>query len=152
VTTIRQAESEDHASVAAVVDAWWGGRPMRQMLPRLFFVHFRETSFVGEERGELVGFLCGFLCGFLSQSYPEEAYVHFIGVDPAHRGEGLARALYERFFEAARGHGRSLVRCVTSPTNLGSIEFHRRLGFEIEGEAANYDGEGSARVLFVKST
>jgi predicted GNAT superfamily acetyltransferase len=61
------------------------------------------------------------------------------------------RALYERFFEAARGHGRSLVRSVTSPTNLGSIEFHRRLGFEIEGEAANHDGEGSARVLFVKS-
>jgi ribosomal protein S18 acetylase RimI-like enzyme len=100
-----------------------------------------------EERGELVGFLCG----FLSQSYPEEAYVHFIGVDPAHRGEGLARALYERFFEAARRHGHSLVRSVTSPTNLGSIEFRRRLGFEIEGEAANYDGEGRARVLFVKS-
>jgi predicted GNAT superfamily acetyltransferase len=44
---------------------------MRDMLPRLFFVHFRGTSFVAERDGELVGFLAG----FLSQTEPEDAYV-----------------------------------------------------------------------------
>lgn len=52
-----------------VVDAWWGGRQMAAMLPKLFFVHFRDTSFVAEEDGEVVAFLCG----FRSQTYDEEA-------------------------------------------------------------------------------
>jgi ribosomal protein S18 acetylase RimI-like enzyme len=64
---------------------------MRDMLPRLFFTHFRDTSFVAEDGG---GGLAGFLCGFLSQTYPDQAYVHFVGVAPQHRGAGLASALY----------------------------------------------------------
>ena len=119
---------------------------MRAMLPRLFFEHFRDTSFVAEEDGELVGFLCG----FLSQTFPDEAYVHFVGVRPDRRGGGLGAELYERFFAAARGAGRSVVRCVTAPANEASVAFHRRLGFEIEAEIANYDGRGEARVLLCK--
>lgn len=144
--TVRRAEPADHARVVAVVDDWWGGRRMRDMLPRLFFVHFRETSFVAEDDGRLVAFLVG----FLSQTYPDEAYIHFVGVDPAHRGAGLARDLYERFFAAARADGRSVVRCVTSPANEGSIAFHERMGFSIERVAENYDGSGESRVLFVR--
>ena len=119
---------------------------MRAMLPRLFFEHFRDTSFVAEEDGELVGFLCG----FLSQTYPDQAYVHFVGVRPDHRGGGLGRELYERFFAAARAADREVVRCVTGPVNKASIAFHRRLGFEIEAEVGDYDGAGEARVLLKK--
>jgi len=140
---IRHAEPADHARVAAVIDGWWGGRRVRDMLPRLFFTHFRETSFVAEDGGGLVGFLCG----FLSQTYPDQAYVHFVGVAPDRRGGGLARDLYERFFEAARAAGRSSVRCVTSPVNTGSIAFHAKLGFEIEAEVEGYDGPDGSRVL-----
>jgi ribosomal protein S18 acetylase RimI-like enzyme len=145
--TIRHAEPTDHARVAAVIDDWWGGRPMRDMLPRLFFTHFRDTSFVAEEDGELAGFLCG----FLSQTYPDQAYVHFVGVSPDHRSAGLARELYERFFAAARTAGRLSVHCVTSPKNTGSIAFHERIGFEIEGEVEGYDGSGEARVLLARA-
>jgi predicted GNAT superfamily acetyltransferase len=113
------------------------------MLPRLFFTHFRETSFVAEDGG----WLAGFLCGFLSQTYPDQAYVHFVGVAPDRRGDGLARDLYERFFEAARAAGRSSVRCVTSPVNTGSIAFHTKLGFEIEAQVEGYDGPDGSRVL-----
>jgi ribosomal protein S18 acetylase RimI-like enzyme len=144
---IRPAEPTDHARVAAVIDDWWGGRRMRDMLPRLFFTHFRDTSFVAEEDGELAGFLCG----FLSQTYPDQAYVHFVGVSPAHRGAGLARELYERFFTAARAAGRTSVHCVTSPQNAGSIAFHGRLGFEVEAEVEGYDGFGESRVLLARA-
>jgi hypothetical protein len=37
---IRPLRPSDHArviAVIAVIDEWWGGRPMAQMLPRLFF-------------------------------------------------------------------------------------------------------------------
>ncbi len=40
---------------------------MAAMLPKLFFVHFQETSFIIEEDGETLGFLCG----FFSQTHKE---------------------------------------------------------------------------------
>lgn len=143
---IRHAEPEDFPRVAAVIDEWWGRRGMRGMLPRLFFVHFRETSFVAEHEGRLVGFLAG----FLSQTFADEAYIHFVGVDPGHRRSGLGRELYGHFFATVRGHGRSVVRCVTAPVNRGSVRFHERLGFEVERVADDYDGSGESRILFVK--
>src|SRR5262249_40239038 len=112
--------------------------------PKLFFVHFEGTSFVAETDE---GRLAGFLCGFLSQTHPEEAYVHFVGVDPAFRGAGVGRALYERFFEAAGAAGRTVVRCVTAPQNELSIAFHRELGFDVERVEEDYDGLGASRVL-----
>jgi ribosomal protein S18 acetylase RimI-like enzyme len=141
---IRHAEPSDYPRLIAVVDDWWGGRSMSGMLPKLFFVHFRDTSFVSEEDDELAGFLCG----FRSQTYEQEAYVHFVGVDPGRRGAGLGRDLYERFFAAVAP--RTIVRAVTSPVNERSVAFHRALGFEVEGVQENYDGRGEARVQLVK--
>jgi ribosomal protein S18 acetylase RimI-like enzyme len=142
---LRHAEPRDYARVIEVIDQWWGGREMAAMLPKLFFVHFRDTSFVAEEDGELAGFLCG----FRSQTYAEEAYVHFVGVDPRRRTSGLGRALYERFFEAVAP--RTVVRAVTAPVNERSVAFHRAIGFEIERVDEDYDGRGQARVLLVKA-
>ena len=118
---------------------------MAAMLPKLFFVHFRDTSFVAAEDERVVAFLCG----FRSQTYADEAYIHFVGVDPAHRGAGLARELYERFFAAVAP--RSTVRAVTSPLNERSVAFHRALGFEVEQVDEQYDGRGEARVLLKKN-
>ena len=142
---IRHAEDTDYTPVIDVVDEWWGGRQMATMLPKLFFVHFRDTSFVAEDDGALAGFLCG----FRSQTYDDEAYIHFVGVSPAHRAAGLGRTLYERFFAAIAP--RTTVRCVTGTVNQGSIAFHKALGFEVDRIDDNYDGRGQARVLFVKT-
>ena len=142
---IEHAEPDDYGRVIAVIDEWWGGREMAAMLPKLFFVHFRDTSFVADEDGELAGFLCG----FRSQTHDDEAYIHFAGVRPDRRASGLGRALYERFFEAVAP--RSVVRAVTSPANERSIAFHRALGFEVERVDETYDGRGQARALLVKS-
>jgi ribosomal protein S18 acetylase RimI-like enzyme len=143
---VRSAASADYDRIAPLVDEWWGGRQMLDMLPRLFFVHFSDTAFVAEEGGDLAGFLAG----FLSQSQPDEAYIHFVGVSPSHRGRGVGRLLYERFFEAARAHSRSVVRCVTAPVNERSVAFHRALGFRVDEVAAGYDGRGGDRVLMSK--
>ncbi len=144
---IRHAQPSDYGRVIGRVNAWWGGREMAPMLPKLFFLHFEGTSFVAERED---GQLAGFLVGFVSQSDPEEAYIHFVGVDPEERGSGLGRQLYERFFDAVREHGCSVVRCVTSPLNEDSVAFHRALGFEADRVAADYDGPGEDRVLLMK--
>lgn len=152
---IRNTEPRDFYFITSVIDDWWGGRKMRDMLPKLFFVHFRDTSFIAEMDGRIVGFLNG----FFSQSFADEAYIHFVGVHPAYRQHHIARALYEKFFEVTRAAGRHTVRCVTSPVNKTSIAFHLRMGFEIEaGDVtvdeisahSNYDGKGESRVLFLK--
>jgi len=144
---IRHAEPADYGRVIGRVNAWWGGRDMAPMLPRLFFVHFEGTSYVVDDDE---GQLAAFLIGFLSQTDPDEAYIHFVGVAPEHRGEGLGRRLYERFFDDARAAGRLRVRCVTSPANTQSVAFHEALGFAAERIARDYDGPGEDRVLFVK--
>jgi ribosomal protein S18 acetylase RimI-like enzyme len=144
-TVIRHAEPSDYGRVIDVIDDWWGGRRMAAMLPKLFFVHFRDTSFVAEDDDELAGFLCG----FRSQSYDDEAYVHFVGIDPVRRGSGLGRELYERFFAAVAP--RTIVRAVTSPVNEGSVAFHRAIGFEVDRIDEDYDGRGESRVLLVRN-
>ncbi len=141
---VRHAEPGDYGPVIEVIDQWWGGRQMSAMLPKLFFVHFRDTSFIAEDDEGLAGFVCG----FRSQTFADEAYVHFIGVDPGRRGSGLGRALYERFFEAVAP--RTVVRAVTSPVNERSVAFHPAIGFEIDRVDEDYDGRGEARVLLVK--
>ena len=140
---IRHAKPSDYGRVIGRVNVWWGGRDMAPMLPKLFFVHFEGTSFVAERDD---GELAGFLVGFLSQTNAQEAYVHFVGVAPEERGSGLGRELYERFFDAVRADGRTVVRCVTSPANEDSLAFHRALGFEQERVVHDYDGRGEDRV------
>jgi len=152
---MRHLGPADYPLVISVIDQWWGGRPMAGKLPRLFFEHFTDTSFAAERDGRLAGFLAG----FVSQSRPGEAYIHFVGVDPAVRGGGLGRLLYEAFFRAAEARGCSQVRAVTSPVNRGSVAFHQRMGFRLEhGDAevdgipvsSDYDGPGGDRVRFLR--
>lgn len=119
---LRSAEADDYDRIIGVVDEWWG-RTVQGILPRLFLDHFHRTSFVAEHEGELAGFLVG----FPSPSQPEAAYIHFVGVHPRHRGDGLARRLYGRFFDLARAERRTIVRAITSPQNSGSIAFHTAL-------------------------
>lgn len=124
---LRPAQPADSRKVMAVIDDWWG-RPMGVLVPRPFLEHFRDTSFIIEAGGELVAFLFG----FLSQSEPDEAYIHAAAVSPAYRGQGVGRLLYQRFAVIAARHGRWRIRGVTSRSNTESLAFHRRLGFGYE--------------------
>jgi GNAT superfamily N-acetyltransferase len=150
---IRHLQPDDYELVSPIVDEWWGGRPVRALLPRLFFEHFNNTSFaVGPPKSAQA-----FLIGFQSQSFRRVGYIHFAGVNPAMRGKGFGRLLYENFFKAAATLGCTEVQCITSPINTGSIAFHQKMGFMLHqgnGEAngipvvLNYAGEGQHRILF----
>lgn len=151
---LRNLEASDHLPIVTVVNDWWGGRQVAHLLPKLFFQHFRPTSFVAETEAKQ---MAGFLVGFISQTDPTQAYIHFVGVDPKQRALGVGRILYEHFFETVRAKGCREVFSITSPTNSGSQAFHNKMGFEIlsgdliaNGVAAtaDYDGYGADRVRF----
>ena len=123
------------------------------MLPKLFLVHFCDTSFIIEKSEDLMAFLIG----FLSQSKVNEGYIHLVGVHPDYRGMGLGEFLYHRFFQICKANNRNTIRSCTSPVNKGSIEFHRKVGFSIlRGDAEidriqvtlDYNGPGDPKVLF----
>lgn len=152
---IRSVKGSDYYEISPLINEWWGGRNMSDMLPKLFFDHFTQTSFIAEKDGKLVGFLIG----FLSQTYSNEAYIHFVGVHPEYRKHNIGKYLYNEFFNVVKQNNRSIVRCVTSPVNKVSIAYHTKMGFEIEdGDRSvddlsintDYDGPNQDRVLFVK--
>ena len=140
---LRTATAADYDQIIAVVDDWWG-RPIRHALARVFLDHFHATSTIAESDGELAGFLIG----FLSPSEPDAAYIHFVGVHPGLRGNGLARVLYERFFALAAANDRAVVTAITAPQNTGSIAFHTAMGFTVTPPIPDYDGRDSPKVLF----
>ena len=152
----RRVAPDDHARVVDVIPAWWGlpgSANLGLLLPRLFFQHFGDTSTIVEDAD---GVLAGFLIGFRSQSTPEVAYIHFVGVRPDLRRSGLARGLYERFFDEMRASGCRRVDAITGPGNRRSQEFHAAMGFTASGDTTtdgvrawrDYDGPGEHRVAF----
>ena len=152
---LRHVQPTDYDQVLAVIDQWRGGRPMAARPSHVFFTHFRPTSFVLEDDGDMLAFLLG----FVSQTYPEEANVHFVGVHPGFRQLGLGRRLYETFFATAALSGCGWARSVTSPSNLQSIAFHKALGFRLQhGDVmsdgvpvtVDYAGSGAHRVVFLR--
>lgn len=93
--------------------------------------------------------MAGFLVGFVSPSRPHLAYVHFAGVRPDRRRSGLARQLYEEFADHARGQGCTELSAITATGNIGSIRFHRSLGFTASEPVPDYNGPGRAMVIFL---
>lgn len=151
---IENIRSSDYDMIIGLLSEWWNGREVAAMLPRLFFTHFNNTSFIIKEKETIVGFIVG----FISQTEKTKAYVHFIGVNPVMRNRKIGKLLYTSFFQAVRTLGVKEVLSVTSIDNKSSISFHQRVGFDImANESLNdsgnpyykdYDGPGQHRVLF----
>ena len=159
----RPLSERDHLPVLAAVGEWWGtpqAPELGLLLPRLFFQHFTVLSEVVEtvSADDEAKQIAAFLIAFHSATHPDRAYIHFVGVDPQWRGRGIAAALYERLFTAARARGCTRVDAVTSPANRGSRAFHAALGFTAHGDTqidgvtafADYDGPGHARVALTR--
>jgi ribosomal protein S18 acetylase RimI-like enzyme len=133
---LRNARPSDYERASALAESWWDGRPRGPRLPRVFFVQFAPVSFVLETDDDLAGMLLG----NLRHSRPDEAAVHFVGVDPAYRRLGLGRRLYEHFFAAAQTLGRTSVRAFLMPADRDAIAFHLAMGFEAQPGDAVIDG------------
>ena len=134
--TIRNAIPEDHQQIIDVIPDWLGSRNLRASVSKLFLIHFNDTCFMAEKNGQLTGFLIG----FLSQTRLDEAYIHFVGVHPDSRMKGTARMLYRNFYNVCREHSRTIVRSSIALDNKLSIDFHSKMGFEMEPGDREIDG------------
>jgi GNAT superfamily N-acetyltransferase len=151
---ISTCTKQDYDQILAELSDFWDGRDTRH-LHHPFLIHeFANTAFVIRDGSQVVAYLFG----FFSQSEPV-GYVHAIAVRASARRRHLAQHLFGHFIQVARRHGCSHVKTITTPSNAGSIAFHKSLGMQLLGEAdadgipivPDYAGRGAARVVFWKS-
>ncbi len=87
--------------------------------------------------------------GWFQDRLPAFAYVDRVVVDPACRGQGVARALYADLMARARSAGLPVLACEVNldPPNPASMAFHERLGFAEAGTAT--DPRNGKRVRYL---
>lgn len=73
----------------------------------------------------------------------DEAELHDVGVDPARRREGIALALLERAFEAARARGARRLFLEVSRENRPAIALYEAMGFSEQSVRESYYADGS---------
>jgi GNAT superfamily N-acetyltransferase len=71
--------------------------------------------------------------------------VHWVAVDPAHRGKRLGEALLAAALHAMRGRGHTEVFLNTNPALSAAVRLSERLGFvPVDTESHHGDAEGAA--------
>lgn len=83
------------------------------------------------------------------ERYPSFVYVDRVVVGDSARGRGLARALYDALFAAAKaaGHDRIVCEVNSDPPNPASDRFHAALGFVPVGTAEIHGGKKTVTYL-----
>ncbi len=139
---LRSVTIEDLSAILGELEDFWSEERDMAFLHQALYVHeFGETSVLAERDGRILGYLLGFV------SQDGTGYIHAVAVRGEARGEGLARAMYERFEELVRARGAHGLKAITAPENEGSRAFHEALGFSA-AEVEGYSPSAGARLVF----
>ncbi len=153
---LRRPVEADQRPLVSLADEWFGGRRVRHLVARAWFLHFTATSWLAEAaRGERVGFLIG----YVSPDRPDEAVLHLVGVDPNHRRRGIGRALVASFLADVEARGVTKTTALAWPGEPIPIAFFRALEFHpfdgpgtqnLYGTPAipDYESDGDDRIVF----
>jgi GNAT superfamily N-acetyltransferase len=152
-TGISACTQQDYFQILEALDQFWDGRDTRH-LHHPFLIHEFGNSALVIRRGPQV---VAYLFGFVSQTEPV-GYIHAVAVHASARRQGLAQQLFGQFVEFTRRHGCKHIKAITTPSNAGSIAFHKSLGMQLLGEpnsdavpvVPDYMGRGIPRVVFWK--
>jgi GNAT superfamily N-acetyltransferase len=131
--TVRPLEPSDIDAIVGIDEKLSGQTRKDYWRRRLEIASLRPPwmSVVAETDGRLAGFLFGWVGESEFGIAEPTGWVDLIGVDPAYRGRGVARALLNRFVESGR-ELRALERVATL-VDLGQgdvREFFLRRGFQ----------------------
>jgi len=154
---VRNVFENDFLAIVEKSKAWGDIVIERDTIYHVLTRHFRSTCFIAEDRGHVIGYLLG----FRSQTYPEEAYMHLVQVDPALRGHGVGRRLFSQFEAAVKARGCRKIITTSRPQNKTAAKFYEEMGFqpvqagsmiEVDGVKAikDYNGPGKHVVLWEK--
>lgn len=91
--------------------------------------------FIAESAGEIIGY--GSFAGFRARPGYRFTVEHSVHVRKDCRGSGTGKALMRALIARAREDGYKVMIGAVDSDNAGSLEFHRRLGFEIHSALHN---------------
>ena len=119
----------------------------------MLYYEFGKTAYVIRSKDKIIAYLFGLL-----PQTSETAYVHLIAVDPNHQKNGYGSSLYRHFIDFAKSTGFKKVKAITSPQNVKSISFHRKIEMKLMGNenqdgvpvVNNCFGQGDEPVVFEK--
>jgi ribosomal-protein-serine acetyltransferase len=141
---LRHVTIADLRAILGELGEFWGERDMAFLHQALYVHEFGETSVLAEREGKIDGYLLGFV------GQHGLGYIHAVAVRRTARGDGLARAMYERFEAHVGARGATVLKAITDPGNAGSRAFHEELGFHTE-EVEGYSPSGGTRLVFSRS-
>ena len=130
--SIRPVEPSDLAAIVAIDEKLTGQTRKDHWRTRLEIAALRPPwmSSVAETDGRIVGFLFGWVGESEFGIAGPTGWIDLIGVDPAYRERGIARALVDRFTRG--GQELRAIRKIATLIDLGQAdvrEFFVRLGF-----------------------
>jgi len=71
---------------------------------------------------------------------PDEAHLRMVGVNPEHRGRGIATRLVNACIEIARAAGKTRLTLETAPVMVAAQRLYMSMGFTATGERRLPDG------------
>jgi phosphinothricin acetyltransferase len=98
---------------------------------RIAAAQSRWSWLVGERNGQIAGY--AYASAFRTRAAYQWTVETSAYVDPAHRGQGVARALYLRLFEVLIAKGYCNAYAGIALPNDASIAFHKSFGFTSVG-------------------
>ncbi|ELY78572.1 GNAT family N-acetyltransferase [Natrinema pallidum] len=127
----------DGETIDRTIDEWYGDEALETALSK------PGTAFlVAEVDGEVVGFTHGVVT-------VDEGDVLRMSVHPAHQGEGIGTALYERLREDLRDFNMERIRAIDLASNEGGREFYEAHGFEpTDEDEVEIGGEQRREVVY----
>ena len=140
---IRNLEKEDLSAIVNIEErvtgvarkGYWG---KRIEISEAIRPHW--ASLVAEINRQVVGFILG-RAAELEFGLPSTvAWIEMIGVDPAFRGQGIGRALIERFTASAEDHDIKTVFTLVTSDNQRMGDFFKHVGF-IQGKMLHFQKE-----------
>ncbi len=131
---VRPARTEDRDVVLAFCAHTWSDGD--------YIEYVWDDWLKGDNGVLLVGLLDGQPVGInhMRMVSDDEAWLEGIRVDPVYRREGFGRVLTSRALVAAREHGATVARLLTSSDNLASQGMIARFGFLRVAEMARFRG------------
>ena len=142
----------DYNQILENIVGFWGSDRTLCLHHPLFIHEFGNTAYVVKEKDNVIAYLFG----FLSQT-SSTAYVHLIGVHKSKQNMGIGTKLYNNFISYAKLNDCTKLKAITSPTNVSSINFHKKIGMNLIGNKnsdgieviKNYSGNGQDRIIFL---
>lgn len=157
---IRHAEADDIGAINTIVNYYinnslsnwsWSKRPLEEAI-EWFNAHGAESRypvFVAECDGIIAGYAS--LSPFRNKDGYRNIAENSVYLMPQYQGRGIGTSLMERLINHAKAKGLWVITAWIDSSNEGSIDFHRKFGFEYVGEMKNigqkWDRECSLTII-----